>query len=265
MTLDSQRKYRDLLLLLQEYEHVAVAFSGGVDSSLLLYAACEALSKRNVIVVHGLSELVSEREADAAANLLNEYTLSSKQILKIALHPLMWQEFIANSDERCYFCKKRMYQTFKRVLEERDCPFLLDGSNVDDLKSHRPGFRAIHELDVKTPLLDIGLNKDDIRSLAKKFNLSNYDKRSNSCLATRIAKGRKIKKESLDLVEKCEDFLLRRDFSGCRVKPNADDVILELTGDDAVRLASSSARVEIIHFFETMGFLRVLIDLKPRL
>jgi len=157
-----------------------------------------------------------------------------------------------------------MYQTFQRELENSDCAFLLDGSNVDDLKSRRPGFRAIHELGVKTPLLDAGLNKDEIRSLAESCQLSNHDKPSNSCLATRIAEGTVLEKKHFLLVEECEEFLLKRNFFGCRVRPNVKDVVIEVTGADSEQVTKSSVRIEIIHFFQSMGFERVLLDLKPR-
>jgi len=242
-----------------------VAYSGGVDSTLLLYAACEALGKANVFVFRGVSELISHREATDAAAMLAELGLSSEQIFKISLHPLHWPEFVVNNNERCYFCKKRMYQSFQRKQEALNAAVLLDGSNVDDLKSHRPGFRAIHELDVKTPLLDAALNKEEIRSLAKSFHCSNHDKLSNSCLATRLPEGKLIEKEFLELVEKCEDFLLARNFLGCRVKPNGTDVVLELSGTDSIKGLNPAVRVEIIHLFESLGFSRVLVDLKPRL
>lgn len=157
-----------------------------------------------------------------------------------------------------------MYQSFQRILENRDGRLLLEGSNVDDLKTRRPGFRAIHELGVKTPLLDAGLNKNEIRNLAKQFYLSNYDKPSNSCLATRLPEGCLIKKENLLQIERIEEFLLNRGFSGCRVRPEGADIVLELTGNDASRVVKSSVRVEIIHSLQSEGFSRVLLDLKSR-
>lgn len=214
--------------------------------------------------MRGLSELISRREAAAALKMLAELEIAEDHILEIELHPLVWPEFVANTTDRCYFCKKRMYQTFQRELESYDCAFLLDGSNVDDLKSRRPGFRAIHELGVKTPLLDARLNKDEIRSLADSYQLSNHDKPSNSCLATRVSEGTVLNKEHFLLIEACEEFLLKRGFFGCRVRPDAKDVVLEVTGAGSEELTKSSVRVEIIHFFQSMGFERVLLNLKPR-
>ncbi len=264
--MEKEIKFKSLVDTIQGYESVAVAFSGGVDSTLLLHAALTALDSENVIVLRCLSELVSQRERNNANKVLNELGVTQKQKLEVELHPLIWPEFVANTPDRCYFCKKRMYQSFQRILERTGCTAVLDGSNVDDLKSQRPGFRAIHELGIQTPLLDAGLNKDEIRALAKFYSLSNHGKPSNSCLATRLPEGQEIKGAALSLVEKCEDFLLSRDFAGCRVRPGAGtkNVVLELAGNDVELLVTSPVRVEIMHFFQSLGFEKVLVDLQTR-
>jgi pyridinium-3,5-biscarboxylic acid mononucleotide sulfurtransferase len=260
-----EKKYEALSEALKNYsQRLAVAFSGGVDSTLLLYTAREVLGKENVVVLWGLSELVSLSERNSGEKVLKAMGVTAVERLEIALHPLLWPEFTANTADRCYFCKRRMYDTFLSEMEKVGCTALLDGTNADDLKDRRPGLRAIHELSVKTPLLDAGLNKDEIRILARQFQLLSHDKPSNSCLATRLSKGTAVNKEGLRLVEKCEDFLLSRNFIGCRVRPKGNDVILELTDKDMERLALSPERVEVIHFMQSAGFGRVLVDMKPR-
>lgn len=241
-----------------------MAFSGGVDSTLLLYAAREAIGEERVFVLRGVSELLAQREIDDAVRVLDELGVELQQRFEVNHYPLVHPGFVANAPDRCYFCKKIMYQAFLDLLKNNDCTILLDGSNVDDLQSSRPGFRAIHELGVCTPLLDGGLNKEDIRALAKMFKLSNHDKPSNSCLATRLAEGIHIEREELKLVEQFEEFLLDYECLGCRVKINRKSVILQVAARDIERFVVSSRRVEVLHFFQSEGFEEVLLDIKAR-
>jgi pyridinium-3,5-biscarboxylic acid mononucleotide sulfurtransferase len=263
--LETPEKYQPLVTTLKRFDRVAVAFSGGVDSTLLLYAARQVLGKENVFVLHGSSELVSSIEKGSALAILDELGVDQKMRLEVELHPLSWPEFIINTADRCYLCKKRMYQRFLIEGLKKDCTVLLDGSNVDDLKVSRPGFRAIQELGVETPLLDSELGKKEIRSLACEFQLSNHNKISNSCLATRFSEGMILDKDWLKLVEKCEEFLLNHNFSGCRVQPTSEKkVVLHLTAVDMERLATPSLRRTIIDFFKSLGVSRVFLDLEPR-
>lgn len=265
LLLDDQEKYSRLIQTLKRYERVAVAFSGGVDSTLLYYAARDAIGKRDVFVLRGISAVVSMKEQERAVALLDELDTVRENIIEVSLHPLIWPEFIANTEERCYFCKKKMYRAFLQELEQKDCAVLLDGSNVDDLKSRRPGFRAIHELGVQTPLLDVGLSKKEIRFLAAGFHLSNHAKFSNSCLATRIPVGETITLKKIQLVEKCENFLLARGFKGCRVRLEGVDAVLQLSLHEHEGLLFGDFRVELLYFMQGLGFKRTLFDLTPRL
>ena len=219
---------------------------------------------KNVVVLHAVSELISTQEQDAAAALLLEFNPPAENVVELSLHPLIWSEFVANTDERCYFCKKRMYREFLLAAEKKDCGTLLDGSNVDDLKSKRPGFRAIHELGVQTPLLDAGLNKEEIRFLAQQAGLSNHNKPSNSCLATRIPEGTVISREKLQLVEKCESFLLDKGFSTCRVRIEGKDAVLQLTAIDCKSLLTDDFRANLLYYMQGAGFSRVLLDISLR-
>ncbi|MCF8056178.1 MAG: ATP-dependent sacrificial sulfur transferase LarE [Desulfocapsa sp.] len=263
--MESQEKYQSLATTLKRYGRVAVAFSGGVDSTLLLHAAREVLGGNNVFVMHGSSELVSGTERNSAFTVLDELGVDQEMRVEVEFHPLSWPEFVTNTADRCYFCKKRMYQRFLVEGLKKDCAVLLDGSNVDDLKERRLGFRAIQELGVETPLLDSGLSKKDIRFLACEFQLSTHDKASNSCLATRFSEGVTLERKGLELVEKCEEYLSKHDFSGYRVQPTPEkNVVLHVTARDMERLTTSSVRFEIIDFFKSVGFCRVLVDMEPR-
>jgi uncharacterized protein len=241
-----------------------VAFSGGVDSSFLYYAARDALGIENVLVLHAVSELISVREQASAANTILAFSPPAENHLKVALHPLLWPEFTANTSERCYFCKKRMYSSFLSEAKKKQCTVLIDGSNVDDLKSKRPGFRAIDELGVLTPMIDAGLSKGEIRFLAEKYGLANHDKPSNSCLATRIPEGTVISLEKLELVEKWESFLLDKGFNGCRVRIEGRNVVVQASEAESKNLLTGDSRMDLLSFAQRTGFARVLLDMKPR-
>lgn len=263
--LKAREKYNSLIQTLKKYPRVGVAFSGGVDSTLLYCAAREAIGEENVVVLRAVSAIISAQEQQAAATLLDILQSLQENIVTVMLYPLLRPEFVNNTSDRCYLCKKQMYRTFLLELEKRECTTLLDGSNVDDLKSRRPGFKAIHELGVQTPLLDAGLSKSEIRSLAVSLDLSNHDKPSNSCLATRIPEGTVITEKKLRLVEECETFLLSRGFHGCRVRVEGEDAVLQIGARDSDRLFSQDRRDELLYFMQQLGFKRVLCDLRLRL
>jgi pyridinium-3,5-biscarboxylic acid mononucleotide sulfurtransferase len=207
---------------------------------------------------------VSAKEQESAAATLAVFHPSPENHVEIILQPLTWSEFVANTVDRCYFCKKHMYRRFLSEAKQRQCNALLDGSNADDLKSNRPGYRAILELAVQTPLLDAELNKEEIRFLARKAGLAPHNKPSNSCMATRIPEGSVISKEKLELVEKCEAFLLAKGFVACRVRVEGQDAVLQLTFADSEFLLTEDIRADLLCYMQGLGFIRVLLDMAPR-
>ncbi len=262
--LSAEDKYQNLLKAIKKFARVAVAFSGGVDSTLLYYAAKEALGEENVLVLHAVSALISSREQQSAADTLLAFNPPVEMHREVTLRPLSWPEFVANTSERCYFCKKRIYSIFLQEAVLKECAVLLDGSNVDDLKSIRPGFQAIRELGVQTPLLDVELGKVEIRFLAKKFGLANYAKPSNSCLATRLPEGVVISKENIELVESCESFLLDLGLLACRVRIEGRDAVLQLSQIDSQTLFTGDIHRRFLLFMQDLGFIRVLLDITVR-
>jgi len=262
--LNSSAKYLTLVKNIKRYGRVAVAFSGGVDSTLVLYAALRAVGEANVHVFCGSSELVTRIERCAAKEMLRELQVPEKCISEIVLHPLDWPEFVQNDHERCYFCKKRMYHKFITEGKKLNFRTLLDGSNSDDAKGHRPGTQAIQELGVKTPLLDAGLSKKEIRFLARKYKFSNHAKVSNSCLATRITEGEPITSKQLGRIEKCELFLIGKELFGFRVNPEGNDVVLRCSAENSRKVMYSTIHADIIRFLRANGFERVLLDMDFR-
>jgi pyridinium-3,5-biscarboxylic acid mononucleotide sulfurtransferase len=257
-------KYTQLQEILRTFTSVAVAFSGGIDSTFLLHAACETLGKGRVIALHGISCLLPIDTTQAASRIFERHFSGMADLRQIKLHPLRWSEFVVNNEERCYCCKKETYITFQTEMGKEGVLFLLDGTNVDDMKKKRPGLRAIRELKVETPLLKAGFNKQEIRDIARVIGLENYNLPSNSCLATRVPSDIPITTEILRLIDDAEHFLHEKGFYGCRVRPGVKQTVIEVSADDMERFTIQAQRPLIHHYFQTLGLSDVVINLRGR-
>ena len=254
-------KIKVLEALISREGRAAVACSGGVDSTLLLKIVHDVLGHENTMAVFAETPLLPPGEGEAAKKVIN--LVGSRQ-LTVGLNPLVWPEFVENPKERCYLCKKKIYQTFLEKLEELNFKILLDGTNLDDLSDFRPGLKALDELNVKTPLADAGLTKNEIRQLSKSMGLPNWDKYSSSCLATRVASGQQINEEKLEIIKDCENFLQALGFRGCRVRLSADSAIIELQDEDIEKLAERETRGSILKKFSDFNIKKLFLDLEGR-
>lgn len=246
-------KFALLVESLRQYNKVAVAFSGGIDSTLLLYAAKTALGKGNVIALTLLSSIIPSYATENFRNVFRKHFFGEVELREIYANPLQWRKFTDNDLERCYFCKKEMYTLLISAIKKDGCIFLLDGTNADDIKEYRPGLKAVQELDVHTPLLNADLNKLEIRNIARNIGLINCDLPSNSCLATRVPHGTKIDKELLDRIDRAESFLLGAGFPGCRVKPHGFFTIIEVQADHMRRIMMPEERNLISSCFSSLN------------
>jgi len=244
---------------------LALAFSGGVDSTLLLRVACDTIGPENVTALHAVSCLIPEQDQIKAHQTVSALNGLNCAYQTVQVDPLDWPEFIINSEQRCYFCKKRIYGAIHQVMSQNHSPFsLMDGTNTDDLLKHRPGLLAIQELGVLTPLAEAQFNKQDIRTLAEKLGLKNYNQPSNSCLATRIPTHQRITSSLLTRIAKAEQFLHHKGFSGCRVKMGASAVEVQVIQTDLDRFMTEFCYSDIKKYFKKIGFNKVVVDPKGR-
>lgn len=234
---------------------VAVAFSGGTDSALLLAVASQELGERAVAFT-ALSPAFPRWEQEAAEDFCRE-----RHIRQICFPAPLWDapELLSNPVERCYLCKRALLNRLRELAKAEGCVNLAEGSNVDDLGDFRPGMRAVAELEVLSPLREAGFTKAEVRQLSRTLDLPTWDRPSSACLASRIPYGEPITREKLSMVEQGEAYLQQLGFGQLRVRLHGDLARLELSPGDFPRLLS--LREEVSRHLRTLGFSYVALDL----
>lgn len=239
-------------------ESIAIAYSGGVDSTFLCKFAHDILGDK-VIAVTACSLTFPEREFKEADEFAKEINL--KHIV-ITSGELDIQGFSDNPADRCYHCKKELFKKIKQVADSQGCKFMVDGSNADDLDDYRPGRKALAELKIRSPLAEAGLTKDDIRKLSKKYGIPTWNKPSFACLASRIPYGQKITAEKLKTIELAEKFLMEHGFVQIRVRHHCDTARIEVPAGEFVRFEDERLRKKISAKFKELGFSYSAVDLE---
>ena len=252
-----EEKYKALTEQLKSYGHVAVAFSGGVDSTFLLAAAKDALGER-VLAITACPCSFTKREKEETQSFCQE-----NQIAQVfcPVNELEIEGFAQNHPERCYLCKKSLFQKMLAIAKEQHIFTLLEGSNMDDESDYRPGVRAIRELQVKSPLQEAGLYKAEIRLLSRKMGLPTWDKPSFACLASRFPYGEEITREKLQMVEQAEEYLRETGFSQFRVRMHGQMARIEVLPQEIHCFLQEDIRKCITERFRQLGFVYVTLDL----
>ena len=254
---DREQKMRKLSEYLAGLGSVAVAFSGGVDSTFLLQAAKDVLGD-GVIALTAVSDFFPDRERREADAFCRErgirQIICREEILKVP-------GVAANPANRCYLCKRALFEMFLAQAKRQGFSHVAEGSNLDDLGDYRPGLQAIAELGILSPLRECGFSKEDIRALSKEMGLPTASKPSYACLASRFAYGEKITGEKLAMVDQAEQLLLDLGFTQMRVRIHGTLARIEVLPEDFPRLAEPALRREIAEKLKTYGFSYVTADL----
>jgi uncharacterized protein len=250
-------KYDKLKKYLESLCSAVVAFSGGVDSTLLLKVAHDVLGEKAVAVT-ARSCSFPERELKEA----KEFCASNGiEHIIVDSDELNIKGFSENPVNRCYLCKKELFTKIKQAAEGHGLDEIIEGSNMDDGNDYRPGLKAIAELNAKSPLRYAGLDKKEIRLLSKELNLATWEKPSFACLSSRFPYGEKITEEKLSQVDKAEQILLDLGFKQVRVRHHGNLARIEIAEEQYSKLLDKELRYFISEKFKSLGFIYVSIDI----
>jgi pyridinium-3,5-biscarboxylic acid mononucleotide sulfurtransferase len=250
-------KYYKLKEILGKYGSLLVAYSGGVDSSLLLKVAHDVLGGK-VLAVIAASETYPQVEGKAAVKFARKLGVRHKLIRTKEFND---ERFLSNPPERCYYCKDELFSQLRAIAKKEGIKYVADGSNVSDLSDFRPGSNASKKHGVKSPLREAGFTKDDIRELSKELKLPTWNKPQLACLASRIPYGTRITKEILKKIDKGEKFLRSLGLSQVRVRHHGDLARIEADKCDLASLVEDGIADRIDKKFRDLGYKFVTIDL----
>ena len=250
-------KYDQLIKYLKSLGSVAVAFSSGVDSTFLLYAAKEALGDR-AIAVTASSCSFPERELKEAKAFCEEHGI--QQVL-VRSEELEIEGFSHNPINRCYLCKRGLFEKFRVAADERGIKEVVEGSNLDDNGDYRPGLVAVAELNIKSPLREIGFSKEQIRILSRYLGLPTWDKQSFACLASRFPYGEEITEKKLQMVDRAEQLLIDMGFKQLRVRIHGKIARIELGSSEFGHFMEEKIRVHVHEELKKIGFDYIALDI----
>lgn len=256
--MDVKDKTKKLKETVKDMESVVVAFSGGVDSSLVAKVCYDVLGNK-ALAVTARSETYPAFEYEEALKIAKEIGIPH---MTIDTSELNIAGFSENPPNRCYFCKSELFTKLREIAREKGYKNVADGANLDDTSEYRPGLDAARELKVRSPLKESGLRKADIRAISKYLNLSNWDKPSYACMSSRFPYGQSITGEKLTLVAAAEDYLRSIGLRQFRVRHHDTIARIEVMPDDIPGLLENGRRKELVNKFKEIGYKYVTLDME---
>jgi uncharacterized protein len=247
-----------LAALLGRHQRLLIAFSGGVDSTYLLYAALAALGRDRIVAVTGVSESLASRELEEATALAARLGAVHRTV---TTRELQDARYAANPQNRCYFCKSELFDVLHGIAASEGCDAIADGTNLDDTHDVRPGRQAARERGVTSPLLEAGLSKADIRALSRAAGLPTWDKPEMPCLSSRIPFGSPVDAEKLRQIERAEEGLRALGVRGARVRHHGDVARVELPAEWLAQLGDAAFRAGLSEALAAAGFRHHTVDL----
>jgi uncharacterized protein len=247
-------KIKNLEILIQSYEKVVVGFSAGVDSTLVSFIANKVLGK-NALIILAKTETILEEDVNLAREIARKYDFNYREI---EYNELEIENYAVNPVNRCYFCKSELYSRLIQIAIEENMKYILDGANLDDLGDYRPGRLAAKEKEIKSPLIECGFTKKDVREAALILGLPNYDKPAAPCLSSRIPYGTPIDKKSLEMIAKGERYLRQMGFVNVRVRHFGNKAKLEVDKEMVDVLFNQIENVK--KYFNEIGYDEIEVD-----
>jgi len=254
----SNDKFNKLKETMGQMERVIIAYSGGVDSTLLLKAASISGLKK-ILAVTASSESLPQEEISLAREMTSALNIEHRIIVTEELKD---PSYSSNPPDRCYYCKKELFSKLKDISVKENFPFVLDGTNADDIQDWRPGRRAATAMGVCSPLLDAGLNKKEIRDISLALGLPTWNKPATPCLSSRFPYGQKITAEALERVSRAENFIKKFGITALRVRDHSETARIEIMPEEFHMVIDKIVREKIVVFLKTLGYKYIALDLQ---